>query len=277
MKNVVCLSNNQNSELYRLAKESDKYVKANQTVLTIDAGTEVKFFHSAEIARPRSGVIEIKELPTGKYVLKCFLHEDEVICLDQHPINKVGLPTTTFRDRLYLKRHKDHIVNNPKDLERVYSVEGMKGMRGPVISSIWHSAAGEAATQFIKDLVGKDNLLSDINFGSKLKIMFRPENTPSRGTLYNSIAFKYNDIGNCTPLTASTIQNLAEDDIVIRYSFSKRTLFIYTRNHPQEVGEEILKNMERFQPEFKYYVKPETSEKLMDGYYIEPLFKIVNE
>jgi len=277
MKNVVCLSNDQNSELYRLAKESDKYVKSNQTILSIDAGTEVQFLHPVDIARPRSGIIEVKELPTGKFVLKCFLHEDEVICLDQHPINKVGLPTTTFKDRLYLKRYKDHNVNNPRDLERVYSVEGLKGLRALVISSIWHSAAGEAATRFIQDLVGKDNLLSDINFGSKLKIMFRPESKPNRGTLYNSIAFKYNDIGNCTPLTASTIADLAEDDIVIRYSFSKRTLFIYTRNYPQEVGEEILKDMERFQSEFKYYVKRETSEKLMDGYYLEPLFKIINE
>ena len=265
MTKVFCLSNNPESKIYTLAKESEDFIQRNQTLLLVDAGASLRLHLNPE-RKMSWAIVESKLLVTGFYAVKAILDEGEILEVNQHNFNKGDFPVRNFTDRLLLKRTKDC-----RELVRTYeSVPDDAGLK----KVSWRPSAlpvlcTESNRSFFEHLVGKENEVVSINSYSKIKIRI-VTNKVVKGSIYNTILYKFNSIGDCEVLTQKAIEELKESDIVFGYSISKNLIKLFPGNNPQSKIDEILKGLELCGQE-DFYLKPETKENWEAYVYVEPV------
>lgn len=262
-----CISNQSETEIFALAKRSEEFVRNNQVTLLVEGGSDFQIYRKPgdgfeEVIRP---VMEMKPLVTGYYQLKVFMKEGQVLGFNQHNFVKTDFPVRNFKDNLLLKR-----VEGESNLVRVYSTDGLEPEgRNPLRAGASPSIAAHATKEFLYSLIGKDNLISDVYAPYKTTIQYR-DTKLAKGSFFHSNVYRFNAIGDCTPLKMSEVNSDIPDGIYIRYSFSKNKVFIYHHGLDRQKVIDMLCQLE-LSGQTQFYLKPEFRVPQEQDAYIEPI------
>lgn len=277
MKKQFCLTTDTTAPIYKLAENSEELVSKYKTELMVAPGVHgVNVYVSPESELTlASRIIEAKPTVSGFYLLKVLLEQNDCMVFNQSNFSKTNNPVRSFDENFILK--KVDMERPSSDLQRVYDLDGLvqKFKRGLPIESL-PSYSRNVVGKFFEHLFGKNNLISDIHPNSKLKIAVR-ENKITTGSFYNSLVYLYKNVGDCELLKPTDIKDIADDQILIRYSFSKNTVYLYCRNAGlNEEYLEILKKLENCGQE-DFYIKRD-ERRLFDFElfaYVEPVIKLI--
>lgn len=257
MTKHFCLTNDVNSPIYQLAEKTETLIDKHMSELLVAPGTyNIQIFSSPDTKlNIHHRIIEVKPLMTGWYLLKVLLEIGECISFNQHNFNKSNNPVRNFTENFILKKVSD---KRTSDMERVYSVDGLlpKYKTGFPIDAL-PLFARDVSNKFFENLVGKDNLATYTHTDAKIKIIWKNDAKPTKGSFYNSVLYLFKEVGDCELLKPADINDIDDDQIVFRYSFSKNVLFIYQRD--KELVHEFVNTLRTIENSGQedFYIKPD--------------------
>lgn len=267
MTNNFCLTQNTSSEIYKLAKRSEETIATKQVTLMVASGSSLKVLPT-ENSNHAPWIVEAKLISTGWYNIKFLLENGDRILLDTHNFNKTDFPVRNFTDQFVLEK-----VDGRRDLIRVFNVPNMElyTSRQSFINPVERLATfcAKSNRSFLENLIGADNLVTDYNSPTKLKITIR-KNKVTKGSLFNSNLYLYKDIGDCESIKVKDIESFDEDQIIIKHHYASNAVSIYLDETKHNVLDILTKLETCGQKDF--YIKRNFKEPVGDIWgYVEPV------